>query len=66
MELAPLFFIVLPITTVLAVGLVGTTRRIGFWLAVILSVLLTPVGGLLVAVISGPKKLPRKARSDSA
>lgn len=59
MQFTPFFIYVLPIVTVLAVGLLGSTRRIGFWLALILAVVLTPVGGFLAALISGPKK--RKA-----
>jgi UPF0716 family protein affecting phage T7 exclusion len=71
MDLSPFFLYVLPILTVLAVGLLGSTRRIGFWLAIILSVVLTPIGGFLVALISGPKRrkrrhLPQKAASKAA
>ena len=63
MDLSPLFVFGLPIATVLAVGLLGSTRRIGFWPAIILSVLLTPIGGFLVALISGPKIKIRKRSS---
>ncbi len=55
--LQPFFLWFLLILTVLAVGLLGRIRRIGFWGAVILSVLFTPIGGFLVALISGPKKI---------
>ena len=51
------FIFILPIVTVLAVGLLGSTRRIGFWIALVLAVVLTPIGGFLVALISGPKRL---------
>ena len=59
MDLAPFFIYGLPIATVLAVGLLGSTRRVGFWIAIVLSVVLTPIGGLLVALISGPKRRHR-------
>lgn len=59
MDATPLFIYVLPVLTVLAVGLLGSTRRIGFWITIILSIVLTPIGGALVAMISGPKRRPR-------
>jgi hypothetical protein len=55
MDLVPFFVYFLPVATVLAVGLLGSTRRIGFWGAVLFSLLLTPVGGLIVTLISSPK-----------
>jgi hypothetical protein len=61
MELAPFFLYGLPVVTLLAVGLLGGTRRIGFWLAILVSILLTPIGGFLVALISGPKRPKRKS-----
>ncbi|WP_434047927.1 MULTISPECIES: hypothetical protein [Sorangium] len=57
MALSWLFMYALPLLTVLAVGLLGTTRRIGFWGALLVAVLLTPVGGFIVTLISGPKRL---------
>ena len=60
METRWAFVLVLPIVTVLAVGLLGSTRRIGFWVAILLAVVLTPVGGFLVALISGPKRIRPK------
>ena len=65
MDLAPFFIYVLPVATVLAVGLLGSTRRLGFWLAIIASIALTPIGGLVIALISGPKsrrRLPYPAK----
>lgn len=56
MGITPFFVYLLPIATVLAVGLLGSTRRIGFWWSVLLSVLLTPVGGFIVALVSGAKR----------
>ncbi|EYF04404.1 hypothetical protein [Chondromyces apiculatus] len=67
MDLTPFFTYGLPVLTVLAVGLVGSTRRIGFWLAILITVLLiplltifAPIGGFVVALISGPSKRERK------
>ena len=60
--LAPVFLYGLPIVLVLTVGLLGRTRRIGFWGGVIFSLLLTPIGGLLVALISGPKHIPFESK----
>jgi hypothetical protein len=39
---------------VLVLSFLGTTRRIGFWGTFFASILLTPLGGLLLLVISGP------------
>lgn len=66
MEIAPFLITLLPILAVLAVGMLGTTRRIGFWPAVLLSVVLTPLGGFIAALISGPKKPGRKARREAS
>ncbi len=57
MELAPLFKIGLPILLILTVGLLGRTRRIGFGGALLLSIVLTPIGGFIIALISGPKPI---------
>lgn len=59
MEFAPFFIYVLPVITILAVGLLGSTRRIGFWLALLASILLTPVGGFVLAFVLGPKPIKR-------
>jgi len=56
MDLTPFFVYLLPVATVLAVGLLGSTRRLGFWGAVLFSLLLTPLGGLVVTLISSPKR----------
>jgi UPF0716 family protein affecting phage T7 exclusion len=66
MSITPFFIYVLPLVTLLTVALLGRTRRIGFWLALILGILLTPVGGFLVALLSGPKKYkaPKRRRGD--
>jgi hypothetical protein len=48
----------LPLLVLLSVGMLGRTRRIGFWGGVIFSMLLTPIGGLLLAYISGPRRIP--------
>lgn len=62
MEFAPFFIYVLPVITILAVGLLGSTRRIGFWLALLASILLTPVGGFVLALVLGPKPIKRPRR----
>jgi len=55
MSLAPIY-IVIPLLTVLAVGLLGRSRRIGFSYAILISVLLTPVVGFMIALASGPRR----------
>jgi hypothetical protein len=60
MEFAPLFVIGLPILTLIAVGLVGSTRRIRWWGAILVSIVLTPLGGLIAAILSGPKRQNRR------
>lgn len=40
----------------LLVGLMGTTRRSGFWLPFFASFLLTPVGGAIVVLLSGKRR----------
>jgi hypothetical protein len=62
MNLAPFFLVGLPILTVLLVGLLGRTRRIGWWGAVLASIVLTPLGGFLATLMLGPKGAPRKAK----
>jgi phosphate/sulfate permease len=54
--LAPFFLIGLPVLTILAVGLMGRTRRIGAWGAILISLVLTPVGGFIAAIFSGAKR----------
>lgn len=66
MEITSFFVYMLPVLTVLAVGMLGSTRRIGFWLALILAIVLTPVGGFIAALISGPKKPPRRKATREA
>jgi hypothetical protein len=55
MNFTPFFIIGLPIIIFAAMGLLGSTRRSGFWPTLILSVLITPVGGFIVAWLSGPR-----------
>ncbi|AUX43529.1 uncharacterized protein SOCE26_049780 [Sorangium cellulosum] len=61
MHFAPLIVIGLPILTLIAVGLLGSTRRIRWWGAILVSLVLTPVGGLIAAILSGPQRQRRKA-----
>jgi UPF0716 family protein affecting phage T7 exclusion len=60
--LVPLFIFVLPILTVVAVAAVGSTSRLGFWPTLIVATFLTPVGGFILAVWSGPKQRKPKRR----
>lgn len=60
MELTPFFIVVLPILSVIAVGALGSTCRIGFWTALLIALLLTPIAGTIAALISGPKRLARR------
>lgn len=61
MELKPFFIFVLPVLTVLMLGMLGTTRRLGFWGTILLSIVLTPVGGFIAANLSGPRRRRRRA-----
>lgn len=61
MELTLLFVYALPVVTLLALGLLGTTRRLGFWGTVLLSIVLTPIGGFIATLLSGPRKANRRA-----
>lgn len=45
---------------IVILSFLGSTRRIGFWGTFFASILLTPVGGLLLLVISGPSESRRK------
>ena len=65
MNIKPLLVILLPVLLFVAAGLVGSTRRLGFWWTVLLSVLLTPLGGFVFAVLSGPRR-PGQAESEHA
>jgi uncharacterized membrane protein YvlD (DUF360 family) len=62
MDSSPFTIVILPILTVIAVALLGSTRRIGFWFALFLAIVLTPVGGLIAALISGPKRSTLRSR----
>ena len=64
--ISPIFLILLPLALFILVGLVGSTRRIGFWPPVLLSLLITPVGGFLVAVLSGPRRVADPGAKDEA
>lgn len=57
------FLILLPLLSVLSVGLLGRTRRIGFWGGMLSAVVLTPVGGFLLVLLSGPRRRPQRVRS---
>lgn len=57
----PFFLLILLINIV--VGLLGTTRRIGFLIPFLLSWLITPVGATLLVVLSGPRIRNRQKRA---
>lgn len=59
--MGPFYAVAIALLTILAVGLVGSTRRIGFLFALIAAVLLTPVGGLILAVLSGRPRVAAEA-----
>lgn len=54
--ITPFFVSVLPVITVLAVALLGSARRLGFWLTLIFAILLTPIGGFILTMLSGPRR----------
>lgn len=62
MDVTPFFVYVLPVVTVFAIGLVGSTRRLGFWATIVLSIVLTPIGGFIAALISGRRR-PKKRKA---
>ena len=59
MDISPFFVYMLPVFTLLALGALGSTRRLGFWPTVLLSIVLTPIGGFVATMISGQRKLKR-------
>jgi UPF0716 family protein affecting phage T7 exclusion len=65
LSLAPLFIYLLPVITVLAVAMVGSTRRLGFWLTLLLSIVLTPIGGFVATLLSGARRRKPKKRRRS-
>jgi hypothetical protein len=42
----------------LAIGFLGRKKKLGFWGFFFASLLLTPVFGLLLLIVAGPRKLP--------
>ncbi len=67
MTVSPFFVYILPVLLVITIGLLGSTRRLGFFLSVILSIVLTPIGGFIAALISGPKRekpIPIQSRTE--
>ncbi len=62
MEFALFLKVGLLVLLVITIGLLGRTRRIGFWGAFILAIILTPIGGFLAALISGPRPIGAAVR----
>ncbi|MCA9656723.1 MAG: hypothetical protein KC486_00125 [Myxococcales bacterium] len=58
MSLSPLFILALSVAAIVAAGLAGKTRRLGFWLTIVVSVFLTPFVGFALAVLSGRRQWP--------
>ena len=58
----PFILIGLPAALVIVVALAGSTRRLGFWATLVLSILLTPLGGFIIALISGPRQRKPKPK----
>jgi hypothetical protein len=46
---------------VVVLSFLGTTRRLGFWGTFFASILLTPVGGLLLLLVAGPSESQRRS-----
>ena len=61
MSVSRFFIYVLPIVTIVLIGLLGRKRRIGFIPAVIASILLSPLGGFALTMLLGPKQVKRPA-----
>lgn len=64
--MTPIFIIGLPVLLLLAVGLVGSTRRLGFWWTLLFAVLLTPIAGFLFAALSGARRPKRRRKPEPA
>ena len=62
MPLTPLILFALTAASILVAGLVGSTRRSGFWITLIVSIFLTPIVGFALAVLSGSRRWPGRAR----
>ena len=62
MSLTPLLIITLYALAIVTAGLVGSTRRLGFWLTLVVSLFLTPLVGFIVAVLTGRRAWPGRKR----
>lgn len=62
MSLTPLFLFALTAASILVAGLVGSTRRLGFWITLVLSIFFTPIVGFALAALSGSRRWPGKTR----
>jgi UPF0716 family protein affecting phage T7 exclusion len=62
MVLEHFFIYFLPVITVVIAALAGSSRRLGFWLTLVLSVVITPLGGYFVAYFFGPRRRRPKRR----
>lgn len=55
-----IIYFVIAFVTALTAGLLGSTRRIGFWLTFFLSFLITPIGAAVLAILTGPRLRSRQ------
>lgn len=52
--------------TAVVAGLIGTTRRIGFFIPFLASFLITPLGAALLAILSGRRVRVRKKKASKS
>ena len=62
MSVAVLIQGLLLVTILIVTGLVGSTRRLGFFLTLVASILLTPIGGFVLALLSGSRQRTARRR----
>jgi len=61
MSLSSLTILAFTGAALIVAGLVGKTRRLGFWLTLVLSIFLTPFVGVALAVLTGPRRWPGRS-----
>ena len=55
--------LVITAAAIVVLSLIGSTRRIGFWGTFFASCMLTPIVGLVLVLLSGPRAPSRPVRS---
>ena len=53
---AVLIQMLLVVAIYVTTGLIGSTRRLGFVATLLISIVLTPIGGFVFALLSGPRR----------